>query len=417
MDWLLLALGVVSVLLTANALRPVRWPTTAALFSFLAGWVTGDLPLLQGLVQGALAAVLVGMGGLQSWPGWLGLALLVVSWAGLVRAHAIAHRAADAMEEALARAGVPAQPEVWLARRLLLPFPLAGHPRVKVRWNERVAKVGWWTQRADVFAPREPGEGRPVLVFAHGGGWVMSFREFQGVPLMMRLAERGWVCLRVNYRLSPIATFPDHLVDVKRAVAWARQNAARWGGDPDRFLGIHGNSAGAHLAALTALTPGDPRYQPGFEQVDTSVDACAPVYGPMDLVGEDNHWGPEFHWFMRWLVLKASPSRQPEVWREASPLHRIAPDAPPFFVVHGANDTLVPVAESHRFVAAMRQAGNRCDYAELPGGQHALDLFHSRRGVVAADGLARWFAHRLACSDAVGSEQGVSERPVVQAGS
>ncbi len=73
----------------------------------------------------------------------------------------------------------------------------------------------------------------------------------------------------------------------------------------------------------------------------------------------------------------------------------MAPGAPPFLVVHGECDSLVPVSESRRFVAAMREAGNTLHYAELPGGQHALDLFHSRRGVVAADGIARWLEHQL----------------------
>jgi acetyl esterase/lipase len=226
---------------------------------------------------------------------------------------------------------------------------------------------------------------------------------------MTRLAQKGWVCMRVSYRLSPIATFPDHLVDIKRAIGWARQNAHRWGGDPDRFLGLHGNSAGAHLASLAALSGGNPKYQPGFEEVDTSIDACAPVYGPTDLLNRSGAWGPEFGWVLRFLILKASRIQNPEVWREASPIDQVAPGAPPFFVVHGECDTLVPVSEGRQFVEAMRKAGNLCDYAELPGGQHALDLFHSRRGVVAADGLARWFMHRLSLrDDARGQTQAAS---------
>ena len=101
---------------------------------------------------------------------------------------------------------------------------------------------------------------------------------------------------------------------------------------------------------------------------------------------------------MRWFVVGKPLGHA--AWREFSPLERVRPGAPPFFLVHGELDTLVPVNESRRFVEAMRQVGNRADYAELPGGQHALDIFHSRRGVIAADGIVRWLEFRLARHEA-----------------
>ena len=97
-----------------------------------------------------------------------------------------------------------------------------------------------------------------------------------GLPLMYHLAARGWVCVAANYRLSPRATFPDHLIDVKRALAWIKRHGAEYGADPD-FVVVTGGSAGGHLAALVALTANDPEYQPGFEDVDTTVQALRPV--------------------------------------------------------------------------------------------------------------------------------------------
>jgi acetyl esterase/lipase len=391
MHWWMLGLGVFGWLLAANALRPVRWPTTAGLLAFWFGWLVGDLPVLTVLAQAATAAGLLAMGATSHGAGIVGLVLLMSSWIGLFFVHQIAHSAAQVMDDTLDRAGILESSESWKARRLLLPFPQPRASGVFVAENLRIRTVGRWTQKVDVFAPNQPGRGRPVLVFAHGGGWVMSFRRFQGLPLMLRLAARGWVCVRVSYRLSPGACFPEHLIDVKHGLAWARENAHRWGGDPDDFFALHGNSAGAQLACLAALTPNDPAYQPGFEDQNTAIDACVPVYSPTDLLNRSGEWGPEFGWFLRWLMLQ-QPKGHP-VWHEASPIERVHADAPPFLVVHGAQDTLVPVGEGRRFAQALREVGVRCDFVSIPGGQHALDVLHSRRGIVVADGIARWLAH------------------------
>ena len=125
-----------------------------------------------------------------------------------------------------------------------------------------------------------------MLFQVHGGAWVTGMKEGQAEPLMGHLAERGWVCVAPNYRLSPRATWPDHIVDVKRALAWVKQNIAEHGGDPD-FVVITGGSAGGHLCALTALTPNLAEWQPGFEDVDTSVVAAVPFYGVYDFT---NHY-------------------------------------------------------------------------------------------------------------------------------
>ena len=398
MSWYLLILGVVSVGLVLNALRPVTWPVAAGFLSFILGWTTADLPLLQVLIQGIVAGFLVGQGALDAWPGWLGLALMVSAWGGLIRAHDQAHRAEEAMEKALTEAGVLSDREPWMTRSLLFPFPIARDPTVAVDRGVDMGKTDGWVQRADVFYPRNRVENAPVMVFVHGGGWVFAFKRFQGVPVMRRLVARGWVCISISYRLSPRVAFPDHLIDVKRGLAWARNHAHRWGGDAGRFFAVHGNSAGAHLAALSVMTSDQDRYQPGFEDQDTGVDACVPVYGPMDLRNRNGVWGADFGWFLRFLVMRVSSDHQR--WTEASPIDQIKAGLPPFFVLHGSADTLVPVSESHGFVEKMRKSGNHCDYVEIPGGQHALDVFHSRRGVVAADGIARWLDHRFRQHDA-----------------
>jgi len=104
--------------------------------------------------------------------------------------------------------------------------------------------------------------------------------------MMYELVTRGWVCVAINYRLSPKATWPTQIVDAKKAMAWVKAHIAEYGGDPS-FVAVSGGSAGGHLCALLALTAGDASFQPGFEDADTSVDVCVPFYGVMDMTGSD----------------------------------------------------------------------------------------------------------------------------------
>jgi acetyl esterase/lipase len=185
----------------------------------------------------------------------------------------------------------------------------------------------------------------------------------------------------VNYRLSPKATWPDHIVDVKRALVWVKAHIAEYGGDPS-FVAVSGGSAGGHLCALLALSAGDPAFQPGFEDADTSVQACVPFYGVMDMTSspEASRFGHGLVEMLEKSVMKVKESEHPEVYRAASPTFRVRPDAPPFFVLHGQNDTLVPVGTARVFVERLRAVSTQpVAYAELPLAQHAFDVLASLR--------------------------------------
>ena len=93
-----------------------------------------------------------------------------------------------------------------------------------------------------------------MLVYIHGGAWVIGDKREQGIPMMHELVQRGWVCVAINYRLSPKATWPDHIVDCKRAVAWVREHIAEYGGDPS-FIAVSGGSAGGHLSCPAGPHP------------------------------------------------------------------------------------------------------------------------------------------------------------------
>ncbi|TDO07228.1 acetyl esterase/lipase [Mycobacterium sp. BK086] len=227
----------------------------------------------------------------------------------------------------------------------------------------------------------------PVLIHVPGGAWSVNDKLGQGYPLMTRMSELGWICVSVNYSRSPRAAFPTHAVDVKRAIAWVRENIAEYGGDPD-FIAITGGSAGGHLASLAALTAGDATLQPGFEDADTSVQAAVPYYGVYDLTNTDN-MHPLMMPLLERIVMQRSVADDPTLYRDASPLHRIHRNAPPFFVLHGENDAVIPSSQARAFTAALRKSGPRTvSYAELPNAHHAFDHIATLRCQLAAEAVA-----------------------------
>jgi acetyl esterase/lipase len=221
---------------------------------------------------------------------------------------------------------------------------------------------------------------------------------------MNRLARAGWVCVAANYRLSPRATWPDHLVDAKLALAWVRAHIAEYGGDPARVV-VTGGSAGGHLAAMVALTANDPSYQPGFEDVDTSVSAAIPMYGAYDLAeifGRfSSRFGRRVAGWMGSLVFGTTPSADVRPYVDASPVAHMDPAAPPFLVVHGTIDNLVPVEQARRFVGLLRDAGTDVTYVELVGAPHAFDVFHSTWEHASTTGIEWWLGSVVPAPDAV----------------
>lgn len=152
----------------------------------------------------------------------------------------------------------------------------------------------------------DPAGKAPVLFQIPGGAWTTGNKRGQAHPLMSHLAELGWICVAINYRHSPRNTWPDHIVDVKRALAWVKQHIAEYGGDPD-FIAITGGSAGGHLSSLAALTPNDPQFQPGFEDVDTRVQAAVPFYGIYDFTRFDKSLHPMMPGLLIKSIIKQSP--------------------------------------------------------------------------------------------------------------
>ncbi len=351
--------------------------------SYWLGFLVNELPFLAFYVLLASTALAIGQGDIDSPVGWVAFALAVLATVGLVAVVRRAWQAGPAVDRALREAlgaewRTQLDPDVAtrLRRRLPLVRILVGPFVFRRRDVERVANIPYGDagrrHLLDVYRHRSHPSGGPTLIHLHGGAFGSGRKNRQARPLLYRLASQGWLCVSANYRLRPAATFPDHLIDAKNVIAWVREHGHEYGADPTLVF-VAGSSAGGHLAALAALTPNDPAFQPGFESVDTSVAAAIGLGSYYGSTGSED----------------APPS---------SPLAYVRGQAPPFFVAHGDLDTLVPVDDARRFVESLRSSSdNPVVYVELPGGQHSFDLFHSirfERVVDAIEAFAAWVRSR-----------------------
>jgi acetyl esterase/lipase len=398
----LLALALLGAVPAFVALVPGRRLGWGNLAWFGAGFLVAELAVPVALGGLALLVAGVAAGALGSGPGRIAAVLILASCAALLvvqfRSRGTGERLEAALREALGadyreripvprRAGLDDAPTLAELRR---PFR-RDDPRVEVLRDVPYG-TGHARQRLDLYRPREPVRGAPVLLQIHGGGWTLGDKGDQGLPLMLTLAARGWICVAINYRLCPRDRFPASLVDCKRAVAWLRTHVAEYGGDPHCIV-VTGGSAGGHLAALVALTPDAPELQPGFEAADTRVAGCVPLYGVYDFLDREGLRG-DGGGMTRWLaqrVMPCPPGDDARVWDWASPVAQVNADAPPFFVLHGAYDSIACVEEARAFVRRLRAVSRApVAYAELPYAQHAWDLVHSVRALYTARAIARF---------------------------
>ena len=247
--------------------------------------------------------------------------------------------------------------------------------RTSVRYGSNPAQLLDVWRRKDL-----PAQPAPVLIFVPGGAWIHGSRMLQGYALMSHLAELGWVCLSIDYRVAPHHRWPAHITDVKTAIAWARANVDKFGGDRN-FVAVAGSSAGGHLAALAGLTINDQEMQTELpEGSDTSVDAVVGIYGRYDWEDRSTAERVRFMDFLERVVVKHTSSRHPDIFRTASPIARVHPKAPPFLVVHGTGDTVIPVAQARSFVERLRAVSHSVvSYIELPGAGHAFDMIDGAR--------------------------------------
>jgi acetyl esterase/lipase len=391
MPWVLLAVGVLLSMMTVPALYAVQhWTLLFPAFVLsllgtgMAGWWLVFVP--------SITVVLVALGGLASWPGWIGLVLVGIAMGGLVRQAVEARAGAEEFDRVLAARVADRVRARRAPRSRVLPWSMRDATVERIK-DIRYADGAGRRHLLDVYRPASGLQGAPVVLQIHGGGWTIGTKDTQGRPLMNRLARAGWICVAANYQLSPRVQWPEHLIDAKRALAWVREHIAEYGGDPARVV-VTGGSAGGHLTAMLALTAGDARYQPGFEHVDTRVSGAIPMYGAYDLAETfgrfDRGFGRRIAGWMGKVVVGTTPDEDVAPYVDASPVAHVDAKACPFLVVHGTLDNLVPVAQARRFVAALRDVGTDVTYVELAGAPHAFDVFHSTWEHASTTGIEWW---------------------------
>lgn len=351
--WFLVALA-----WTLNALRRPVPPGQRFPPLWLPGMLVSELAPVYLLVRAFMAASFIVVGAHQNPVGRMALGLFVLSELGLLVLMLRTIRSARATGHS---------PSLLTLFRVWERRPAGVDVATEVHY--------WNGLTLDVYA--RPGMvGAPALLYLHPGSWMRGKPGRQARPLLHRLARDGWVVLDIRYPLSPRATFPDHLVGVKRAIAWAKTDGARLGIDPRR-VAIAGASSGAHLAALAALTPDRPDLQPGFEAADARIAACALFYGIYDLLVRNP---TRYDWpFIARHVMKARPSEAPDLYHLGSPIDQVGPNAPPFLVIHGEFDSVVLPEESRHFVEALSNVGSPVEYHEVGGAQHGFDAIASLR--------------------------------------
>jgi 3-carboxy-cis,cis-muconate cycloisomerase len=233
------------------------------------------------------------------------------------------------------------------------------------------AREGHPRQTLDLFLPRE-GENMPLIIWVHGGAWRLGSKEDQ--PPLHYLAA-GYAVASLNYRLSQHALFPAQLEDCKAAVRWLRAHAQQFKLDAQRF-GAWGPSAGGHLVALLGTTGHIRQFDVGEDaHVSSQVQAVVDCFGPTDFLQMDSHRlangmlhdppdSPE-------SALVGGPIQQnKDKVERANPITYVTRDAPPFLIIHGDADPLVPYHQSRLLADALQHARAPVTFHTVIGGGH-----------------------------------------------
>lgn len=258
-----------------------------------------------------------------------------------------------------------------------VPYVTDGHPR----------------QVLDVYTPEQrSGSPRPLIVWIHGGGWQSGSKE-NCPPLRGGYVEQGYVLASLNYRLSGDAVFPAQIEDCKSAIRWLRVHAADYNIDPDR-IGVWGSSAGGHLVALLGTSGDVAEFDVGSHlNVSSRVQAVCDFFGPTDFIAFVKSKGYESHSnanspeskLIGGLVLE-----HPEKAAKANPITYVTPDDPPFLIVHGDSDPLVPLNQSELLFDALKGAGTRVHLHTIHGAGHGGAGFTADK----VQGMIRTFFER-----------------------
>lgn len=250
-------------------------------------------------------------------------------------------------------------------------------------YDVKYVRDGDAAQALDIYFPETKADKPlPLLVWIHGGGWAGGSKTQQ--PYLSQL-PRGYVAASIEYRFSQKAKFPAQIQDCQAAIRWLRTNAKKYSIDPDR-IGVGGASAGGHLAALVGTSGGKKAFPMigGNEDQSDRVQAVCDIFGPTNFwtvvtqAEEDKNVKNIFKWnngdpYSNLIGAKLGEDR--EKCDAVSPVRYVSRDAPPFLILHGDHDTLVPYAQSVELTDLLNKAGVEVTLQRLPGAGHGGPAF------------------------------------------
>ena len=253
---------------------------------------------------------------------------------------------------------------------ILLPALLNRPQRVEADFNVPYAERDGEELLYDFYRPADANGPLPLVIFTHGGFWVMGSRVSM-TAFAYDLAAQGYATASIDFRLANAETnFPMPVADILTAIRYFRKNAEALRIDPQR-IALYGLSSGAHMALLAGMTDDtsvfDPNLPPG-ESAD--VRAIVNLFGPTDFTADQSEvaqWQVNFVEYF----LGESIDLTPELARQASSVTYARPDGPPVLTIHGTRDKIVPVSQGRLLAIALDQAGQPYIYVEIPGMTHS----------------------------------------------
>jgi acetyl esterase/lipase len=262
-----------------------------------------------------------------------------------------------------------------------VPLP----PGVVAEYDVKYVADGDSSQTLDIFFPEKRADKpQPLLVWIHGGGWSGGSKK-QLPYLNLNQLPRGYIVASVEYRFSRKAIFPAQIQDCQAAIRWLRARATKYNIDPGR-IGVGGESAGGHLAALVGVSGGKNAFPPigGNEDQSDRVQAVCDFFGPTDFstvitqAEQDTKVKNIFKWdngdpFSKLIGARLRQDQQK--CAAVSPVHYVSNDCPPFLILHGDRDTLVPYAQSVELADLLAKAGAKVTLQRVPGAGHGGRAF------------------------------------------
>jgi acetyl esterase/lipase len=237
--------------------------------------------------------------------------------------------------------------------------------------------------RLDIYLPEKSAEKpQPLLIWIHGGGWQAGDKKY---PPLLNQLSRGYIVASIEYRFSQKAPFPAQIEDCQAAIRFLRAHAKKYNIDKDH-IGVAGASAGGHLSALVGTSGGKKAFAPlgGHDEQSDQVQAVCDLFGPTDFntvmtqASEDTKVKNAFKWNEGdpySSLIAGKLGKDTEKCQAVSPVSYVSKDSPPFLILHGDLDALVPYAQSVELADLLGKAGVEVTLQRFPGSGHGGPAF------------------------------------------